>query len=106
MTQDSTNTMGVVESDEKCIGFHELLDWQIVQYRQYVGYHRLEISIAEGRCISWEEAENAVSKEILIDLGEQWHVEYCGAVCSSRENCLTGLHFLHHKNTEPLHKVG
>lgn len=105
MKLNNANAMGVVERDEKCIGFHELLDWQIVQYRQYVGYHRLEMSIAEGRCVSWEEAEQAVSNK-LPDLGEQWHVEYCGAVCPSRDNCLLALNFLNKKNTELLHKVG
>ncbi|MDF7824554.1 hypothetical protein P4B35_11060 [Pontiellaceae bacterium B12227] len=106
MKKDSTNTMGVVESDTNCIGFHELLDWQIVQYRQCIGYHRLDMSIAEGRCVSFKEAERAVSKDEIIALGEQSQVEYCGAVCPSRENCLLALNFLHQKNTEPLHRVG
>ena len=33
MTQESTEIMGVVEHDTGCIGFHELIEGQIIQYR-------------------------------------------------------------------------
>lgn len=56
MTSKSTKTMGVVESDMNSIGFHELLDWQILQYRAEVNEYRRDLSLAEGRCISWQEA--------------------------------------------------
>jgi hypothetical protein len=61
MTQKSTNTMGVVERDMNRIGFHELLDWQILQYRQVVDEYRRDLSIAEGHCVSWQEAEQCFS---------------------------------------------
>ncbi|MDF7800615.1 hypothetical protein P4C99_14150 [Pontiellaceae bacterium B1224] len=57
MAQKSTKTMGVVERDMNSIGFHELLDWQILQYRQVVDEYRRDLSIAEGRFVSWQEAE-------------------------------------------------
>ncbi len=54
-------TMGVVESDFNRVDFHELLDRQIIEYRKVVGYHRLEMSIEEGRMVTWSEAEREVS---------------------------------------------
>jgi len=66
MTHKSTNTMGVVESDMNSIGFHELLDWQILQYRQVIDEYRRDLSIAEGRCVSWQEAERCFSGSGLL----------------------------------------
>jgi hypothetical protein len=106
MKQDSTKTMGVVDSDAKCIGFHELLDWQIIQNRRVVEDYRHDLSVAEGRCISWQEAEESFTPENRVQFSEQSRVEYCGMMCPSRANCLLALNFLHKKNTEPLYKVG
>ena len=58
---NNAETMGVVGSDVENIDFHELLDRQIIEYRKVVGYHRLELSIEEGRVVSWLEAERDVS---------------------------------------------
>lgn len=66
MISKSTKTMGVVESDMNGIGFHELLDWQILQYRQVIDEYRRDLSIAEGRCISWLEAEQCFSGADLM----------------------------------------
>lgn len=98
--------MGVVEKDLDCIGIHELLDWQIVQYRQAVDEHRLDLSKAEGRCVAWQDAEKDFNSHDRAMMGEKWRVEYCGLICPSRKNCLTALHFLHKKHVEPIHKVG
>jgi hypothetical protein len=106
MIKDSTKTMGVVDSDAKCVGFHELLDWQILQYRQVVDEYRHDLSVAEGRCISWQEAEESFTAERRELVDDQSRVEYCGMICPSRTNCLSALNFLHKKNTEPLYKVG
>ncbi|VGO12954.1 hypothetical protein PDESU_01508 [Pontiella desulfatans] len=101
-----TNTSGVSESSLQCAGIHELIDWEIVQYRRAVGDHRLDLSKAEGRCVAWQDAEQDFNSHDLAAMGEKWRVEYCGLICPQRNKCLTALHFLHSRKTEPLHKVG
>lgn len=64
-------TMGVVESDFNRVDFHELLDRQIIEYRKVVGYRRLEMSIEEGRVVTWPEAEREVSVGLRGTSGNQ-----------------------------------
>jgi len=94
------------ENDRNCVGIHELIDWQIIQYRNEVSAHRLDLSKAEGRCVAWQEAEMDFNKSDRAMMGKKWRVEYCGNVCPSRNNCLVALQFLHHKKTEPLYRAG
>jgi len=61
MTKTHAGTMGVVEANIEDMGFHEMLDHQIIEYRKLVGFQRLELSIQEGRMVSWAEAEREVS---------------------------------------------
>ena len=61
-TRKQAEEMGVVEEDMNCVGFHELLDWQIIQYRQSVDEYRKELSKEQHRCVSWQEAEQEFSK--------------------------------------------
>lgn len=62
MTNTHAGTMGVVESDNE-IDFHELLDRQIIEYRKLLGFQRLEMSIQEGRMVSWAEADREISAQ-------------------------------------------
>jgi hypothetical protein len=104
--QDSTEIKEVLGNSGNCVGIHELIDWQIIQYRQEVSAHRHDLSKVEGRCVSWQEAEMDFNSADRTMMGEKWRVEYCGAVCSHRDKCLIALHFLHSKKTEPLYRVG
>jgi len=95
-----------LENDRNCVGIHELIDWQIIQYRSEVSAHRLDLSKAEGRCVAWQEAEMDFNNGDRAVMGKKWRVEYCGHVCPSRNNCLVALQFLHSKKTEPLYRAG
>ncbi len=106
MTREKALEKGVVDIDAECVGFHELLDWQIIQYRQAVDEYRRELSKEQHRCVSWQEAEKEFSSMGLKGMGEQWRVEYCGLVCPSRSNCLLALHFLNARHIQPMRKVG
>ena len=106
ITKDKAEAMGVVEQDKECVGIHELLDWQIIQYRQSIDEYRKELSREQHRCVSWQEAEDEFSKMNLRSMGEQSRVEYCGLVCSHRKNCLLAMQFLNAHHAEPIHKVG
>ena len=88
-----------------CAGIHELIDWQVIQYRQAVDEHRLSLSTEKGRCVAWQEAERDFPETRRASLNEKWRIEYCGAVCPFHEQCLLALHFLHSRKTEPLHKA-
>ncbi len=100
------NTAEMIEESTSCVGVHELIDWQIVQYRQAVDAHRIDLSKAEGRCVAWQEAEKDFSNSDRTSLGERGRVEYCGLLCPHREKCLIALRFLRNKNIEPLYRVG
>ncbi|WP_372808343.1 hypothetical protein [Pontiella sp.] len=94
------------QGTRSCTGIHELLDWQIVQYRRAIDAHRLDLSKAEGRCVAWHEAEQDFNAHDRRRMAEQSRIEYCGLFCPDRNKCLTALHFLHQKKTEPIYKVG
>lgn len=106
ITKNKAEEMGVAEQDKECVGIHELLDWQIIQYRQSVDEYRKELSKEQHRCVSWQEAEQEFSKMNLKNLGEQSRVEYCGLVCPHRNNCLVALKYLNARQAEPIYKAG
>jgi hypothetical protein len=106
ITKSKAEELGVMEQDMECVGIHELLDWQIIQYRQSIDEYRKELSREQHRCVSWQEAEEEFSKMNLRSMGEQSRVEYCGLVCPSRSNCLLAMQFLNARYTEPMHKAG
>jgi hypothetical protein len=88
-----------------CVGIHEFIDWEIVQYRREVDEHRLDLSRVEGRCVAWQEAEqdyNATDRAVMED---KWRTEYCGHICPFRENCLTAAQFLS-RQTERFSRAG
>lgn len=89
-----------------CASVHELIDWQIIQYRRAVDEHRADLSKAEGRCVAWQDAEKDFSKHDQARIAENSRVDYCGLVCSNRSKCLIALRFLQSKNTQPLYRVG
>jgi len=94
------------EGNRECVGIHELIDWQIIQYRQAVDAHRLDLSKVEGRCVAWQEAEKDFNSRDRAAISDKSRVEYCGAVCSKRDNCLLALYHLRSRKTEPLYRVG
>ncbi len=104
--QNKNKVEGTTGSEMQCVGVHELIDFQIIQYRQSVDEHRVDLSKAEGRCVSWQEAEHDFTKQDRKVMSEKSRVEYCGLVCPHSTNCLTALNFLHSKKIEPLHRVG
>ena len=104
--QEYTEVTKQHESSGNCVGIHELIDWQIIQYRKSVDAHRLDLSKAEGHCVAWQEAEHDFNKADRALMDEKWRVEYCGSVCPSRNKCLIALHFLQSKKTQPLYRVG
>ena len=104
--QENAKIEGMLENDKNCVGIHELIDWQIIQYRQAVDAHRLDLSKAEGRCVAWQDAEKDFNNGDRTVMDDKWRVEYCGLVCPSRNKCLIALHFLHSKKTEPLYRAG
>ena len=106
ITKNKAVETGAGEKDMECVGIHELLDWQVIQYRQYVDEYRKELSQEQHRCVSWQEAEQEFSKMNLKSMGEQSRVEYCGLVCPSRSNCLLAMQFLNAHHIEPIHKAG
>jgi len=89
-----------------CIGVHELIDWQIIQYRRAVDTHRIDLSKAEGRCVAWQEAEKDFSRGDRDTLGEKCRGEYCGLLCPSRGKCLIALRHQNSAGTEPLYRAG
>lgn len=106
MKVDNRKEKRVNKTVLECAGIHELLDWQIIQYRREVDLHRLDLSKAEGRCIPWQDAEHDYNTSDRAVLGEKSRVEYCSAICPARENCLVALHFLRSRHVEPLPKFG
>ncbi len=104
--QENTKIEGMLENGKNCVGIHELIDWQIIQYRTAVDTHRLDLSKAEGRCVAWQDAEKDFNNGDRAMMGDKWRVEYCGGVCPSRNKCLIALHFLHGRKTEPLYRAG
>ncbi len=106
MRHDNQVVLDLVGMNVQCTGVHDLLDWQIVQYRQCVDEYRRELSHEQHRCVSWQEAEAEFKKMGLENMGDQWRVEYCGLVCPEREKCLIAMHFLNKHHTRMLHKVG
>jgi len=102
----NTKNREVPETSENCVGIHELIDWQIIQYRKSVDAHRIDLSKAEGRCVAWQDAEKDFNKADRASMDEKWRVEYCGCVCPTRNHCLIALHFLQSRKTEPLYRVG
>lgn len=93
-------------NETPCAGIHELIDWQIIQYRKAVDEHRRDLSIAEGRCVAWQEAEQDFNDVDRAVMGDKWRVEYCGMVCPKGQSCLTALHYLRSRRAEPLYRVG
>ena len=104
--QENTKIEGMLENGKNCVGIHELIDWQIIQYRQAVDAHRLDLSKTEGRCVAWQDAEKDFNNGDRAMMSDKWRVEYCGCVCPSRNKCLIALHFLHSRKTEPLYRAG
>ena len=104
------NKISIVETaageEAQCVGIHELIDWQIIQYRQAVEDHRVDLSKIEGRCVAWQEAEKDFSRQDVAKMEERQQVEYCGLICPFREKCLTAVHFLESKKTASLSRVG
>ena len=84
---------GVTKDAMDCVGIHDLLDWEIIQYRAAVDAHRVDLSKAEGRCVAWQDAELDFNAADRKSMGEKWRVEYCGMVCPERENCLVATRF-------------
>lgn len=106
MKQDNQGVPETVGMNVQCTGVHDLIDWQIVQYRKCIDEYRREWSNEQHRCVSRQEAEAQFKKMELEKMGEQWRVEYCGLVCPQREKCLLAMHFLNKHHTHMLHKVG
>lgn len=89
-----------------CVGIHELIDFQIIQYRQAVDEHRVDLSKAEGRCVAWQEAEQDFSRQDRTEMSDKSRVEYCGLVCPHSQNCLLAMQFLQSKKTQRIARVG
>ena len=104
--QQTTDINEAQENGGHCVGIHELLDWQIIQYRKEVATHRLDLSKVEGRCVAWQEAEKDFNSADRTAMGTKWRVEYCSSVCPSKDNCLIAARFLQSNNTESLYRVG
>lgn len=104
--QTQVHTKETERNDGFCNGIHELIDWQIIQYRRAVDEHRRDLSKLEGRCVAWQEAEKDFNADDQDSMGEKSRVEYCGLMCPMRTNCLTALHFLRDKQVEPLAQAG
>lgn len=104
--QNNTVAGGVLENGETCVGIHELIDWQIIQYRQEVNTHRHDLSKVEGRCVAWQEAEKDFNTSDRTVMGKKSRDEYCGLLCPSRKNCLVALNFSRHEEAEPLYRAG
>jgi hypothetical protein len=105
-TCQQTDENSVVEQVTGCAGFHDLLDWQIIQYRHAVNDYRLELSKTQHRFVPWKEAEREFSKKGLEFINEHWRMEYCGVICAQRKKCLLAVPFLRARSTESFHQVG
>lgn len=101
-SEETTRQRTPSESMEamKCVGFHELKDWQIQQYRQAVNEHRTELSQQLNRCVSWIEAELDFLENDCFGQAARWRNEYCGSICPSRERCLLAARMLN-KQLDP-----
>ena len=102
-TKKHVEELGVVAGGKACKNIHDLLDWQILQYRKSVDEYRVELSKEQHRCVSWQEAEQQFSHMGVDRKGEQWRVEYCGLVCRDRNSCLLAMQFLTKHHVEPIH---
>ena len=96
------------KSRTSCVGVHELIDWEILQYRKEVDEHRVDLSKVEGRCVAWQEAEQDFNASDRAALEDKWRSEYCGQVCPHRENCLVAANFLQKRDRihERVSRVG
>lgn len=101
-----SKTTGATITNGTCIGVHELIDWEIIQYRKAVDAHRLDLSQYEGRCVAWQEAEQDFNAVDRATMEEKWRGEYCGNLCPYRENCLMAAKFQQHRSHEHLSRVG
>ena len=101
-----TTTDGIPKHAYMCAGIHELIDWEIIQYRKSVDTHRRDLSKVEGRCVAWQEAEKDFNDSDRAMMGKKWRVEYCGLVCPLRNKCLTALHFMRSEEPESLSREG
>jgi len=104
--KNKQSSSGTLSDEVQCLGFQELKNWQVTQYRSTVDNHRTLLSRQQGRCVAWQEAEQDFCENSFDNHAEEWRVEYCGLICPSRNSCLLALHFMRSKDTEPLHKTG
>jgi hypothetical protein len=98
--------MNKTTEHETCVGIHELIDYQILQYRKTVDEHRTDLSKAEGRCVAWQEAEMDFNSHDRAEVGNKTRREYCGLLCPHKESCLVALRFLGKAETTPFYRYG
>ena len=55
--QKNRKNTGATDNSAKCVGIHELIDWQIIQYRQAVDAHRIDLSKVEAGKLKLEPSE-------------------------------------------------
>jgi hypothetical protein len=104
--QKNMKSTEATDNNAKCVGIHELIDWQIIQYRKAVDAHRLDLSKVEGRCVAWQDAEQDFNSHDRESISDKSRGDYCDHVCPSRENCLIALQFLSSRHTHPLYRAG
>ena len=104
--QKNMQTKGENANSGHCVGIHELIDWQVIQYRKAVDTHRHDLSKIEGRCVAWQEAEKDFNAADRLIMGEKDRVEYCGIVCPSRKNCLVALRFSQNEEAKSISRAG
>jgi hypothetical protein len=106
LVHEQNHKLEALNTDVQCIGFQELKNWQVQQYRRAVDDHRHHLSLTLDRCVGWHEAEQDFCRNDCDGHAKKWRTEYCGLICPSKSSCLLALHFLRIKKETPLHRVG
>ena len=103
MQEEEDRSNMLPKDTTRCLGVHELIDWEIMQFRNVVDAYRLELSKQEGRYVGWKEAEKRFVIGDCVNVTNQWRVEYCGLVCPHRRSCMLAAHFLRGSGPRPFH---
>lgn len=91
----------------KCIGFHELILWQVERYRQAVSENRWHMGQKYNRWIDWVEAEqDFLNQGYYYGCAEKWRKEYCGELCPFKRDCLLASQLVKAAEPIPLPNVG
>lgn len=99
------NSIPRVKHRSPCVGFQELMAWQVNQYRRAVEERRLELSKKMNRYVDWKEAEVDFCETGCESHAGKWRLQFCGMLCSARKSCLLSFNFLNRQKAQVVDKT-